>query len=380
MDLKVLKQTQNLAFALAAFCALSASPSVAAEPAAPASAAGAKVVGKPVAVVNNEPIFSEELEKESEPFVERFKRSTPEKEQTPDKLQSLKKEILDRLIEEKLLLQEAKNKKVRVLKHEIEKGVEQFKEPFAVDQEGKQRTGIQVEKAFQEQLVKEGMTQDQFNKRVEEQLMKVKLIEQEVKSKVTLPNEDEIKKFYDKIQQKMQGKAVQTANADEEADLSQIAKYLERMTGPQVRIRHILVRAKKGDAAERAEAKKKIESVQQKVKAGEDFAFLAKKFSEDPLSRERGGDLGFVAKGDMGLPEVDNAIFSLKEGEVSPVVESEIGFHIAKLIEKKAPHPLEYEDVREDLGNYIAQRAFTQKLENYLKDLKAKANIKVNLG
>ncbi len=138
--------------------------------AAPGSGAGSssKVVGRTIAIVNNEPIFDTEFEKEAEPLIDRYKKTAPEKDQTPEKMVSLKKEILDRLIEEKLLTQEAKNKKIRVTKIEIEKGIEQFKEPFMADEQGKQRTSAQVERAFQDQLLKEGMTQEQFNKRVEE--------------------------------------------------------------------------------------------------------------------------------------------------------------------------------------------------------------------
>ena len=336
-------------------------------------------MGRTVAIINNEPIFASEFEKESDPLIERYKKTSPEKEQTSEKVANLKKEILDRLIEEKLLSQEAKNKKIRVTRVEIERGIAQFKEPFLLDDQGKPRAAGQVERAFQDQLLKEGMTQDQFNKRVEEQIMKVKLIEQEVKSKVEMPKEEEVQKFFSRIQDKMTGKPVQTMSTEEESDLTQISKYLERMTGEQVRIRHILIRSSKKDSpASRAEARKKLEDVLQRIKSGEDFAFLAKKFTDDPLSRERGGDLGFVAKGDMGLPEIDAAIFKMKEGEISGIIETEIGFHLVKMIEKKVKHPLEYEDVSSDLKNYLAQKTFTQKLEKYLKDLRVKASIKVN--
>ncbi|OGR82646.1 MAG: hypothetical protein A2901_02920 [Elusimicrobia bacterium RIFCSPLOWO2_01_FULL_54_10] len=332
-----------------------------------------------IAVVNNEPIFASELQKEAEPFIERYMKTAPEKDQTPDKIAALRKEILDRLIEEKLLLQEAKTRKVRILKTEIERGTEQFKEPFKMDEKGAERSPADIERAFQDQLIKEGLTQDQFNKRVEDQIMKVKLIEQEVKAKVEMPKDAEVRAFFDKIKDKMAAKPVKTANKEEDADLVQISKYLDRMTGEQVNIRHILVRSARTEpASARAEARKKIDGIMQKVRKGEDFPTLAKKFTDDPLSKERGGDLGFIARGDLGLPEMDAVIFKLKEGEVSPVIETEIGYHIVKMREKKPPTALDYDDVKEDLANYMAQRIFTQKLEKYLKDLRAKASVKVN--
>lgn len=354
---------------------LAVRPAGGAETAAPA----ASKVERTIAVVNNEPIFASELERESEPFIERYKKTAPEKEKTQEKLGELKKEILEKLVEEKLLTQEAKNRKIRVTKIEVERGIDQFKEPFSMDPQGKPRPPAQVEKAFQDQLQKEGMTQTQFTKRVEEQIMKVKLIEQDVKAKVQLPKDEEVRKFFEKIQNKIAGKPVEGVSEEENVELNQISKYLERMTGEQVRIRHILIRSAKDDApAEKAAAKKKIDEVAQKLKGGEDFSLLAKKYSEDPLSKDRGGDLGFIAKGDLGLPEIDDVIFKMKEAEVSPAVASEIGFHLIKMVEKKAPHQLEYDDIKDDLTNYLAQRIFTQKLDKYLKDLRAKASIKIN--
>ena len=85
--------------------------------------------------------------------------------------------------------------------------------------------------------------------------MKVKLIEQDVKSKIEMPKEAEVKDFFEKIQNKIAEKPVKTASLEEEADLTQISKYLQRMTGEQIRIRHILIRApKNGPAVQRAEA------------------------------------------------------------------------------------------------------------------------------
>ena len=181
---------------------------------------GSQVVGKTAAIVNNEPIFLDEFEKETIPFIDRYKKTVPEKEQSEEKISELKKEILNRLIEEKLLLQESKNRKIKINKVEIERGVEQFKEPFHLDEQGKPRTPAQVEKSFQDQLIKEGMTQEQFTHRVEEQLMKVKLIDLDIRSKVVLPKDEEVKKFFEKIQNKMAGKTGIAASAEEENDLN----------------------------------------------------------------------------------------------------------------------------------------------------------------
>ena len=79
----------------------------------------------------------------------------------------------------------------------------------------------------------------------------------------------------------------------------------------------------------------KINDVQKKLKKGDDFAELAKKYSEDPGSKDRGGDLGYFSKGDM-VPPFEKAAQALDVGQVSDVVQTDFGYHIIRVEEKKA--------------------------------------------
>ena len=131
---------------------------------------------------------------------------------------------------------------------------------------------------------------------------------------------------------------------DKETEISEEAmkKYYEdnksQFTEDKVRASHILISTVDKDGKElspekKKEAKKEAEEIYKKVKAGEDFATLAKEYSQDEYSAVNGGDLGFFEKGQM-VPEFEAAAFGLKKGEVSEIVESQYGYHIIKL-EKK---------------------------------------------
>ncbi len=98
----------------------------------------------------------------------------------------------------------------------------------------------------------------------------------------------------------------------------------------RVKVRHILIRADAKDAEASAVARKKAESLREEVAKGKDFAQLAKQSSEDPGTKDRGGELGYVTRGQL-VPEFEQAAFSLKVGEISSVIQTPYGFHILRV-------------------------------------------------
>ncbi len=132
----------------------------------------------------------------------------------------------------------------------------------------------------------------------------------------------------------------------------------------QVRARHILV------AGTDAESKAKAEKILADLKAGGDFASLAKEHSADKSNADKGGDLGFFTRGKM-VPEFEAAAFTLaKAGDVSGVVETKFGFHIIQLQEKKSAGVRPYDEVKADLVKEIiasvkqdARVAYAQKMQ-----------------
>src|SRR5262249_26857140 len=128
----------------------------------------------------------------------------------------------------------------------------------------------------------------------------------------------------------------------------------QRFTDPeQVRARHILVKVDGGASdAVKAAARKKAEDLLKRVRAGEDFATLAKKNSDDSGSADKGGDLGVFPHGKM-VPAFDTAVFALEPGAVSEVVETPFGFHIIKLEEHLAGGPRPLHAARDEIGNTL---------------------------
>ncbi|MEW6704181.1 MAG: SurA N-terminal domain-containing protein [Pseudomonadota bacterium] len=133
---------------------------------------------------------------------------------------------------------------------------------------------------------------------------------------------------------------------------------------------HILVKAEKdAPAAERTKAKARAEELLAEVRKNPGaFAELAKKHSEDPGSREQGGDLGFFGREAMVKPFSD-AAFALKPGEISNVVESDFGYHVIKLIEVRGGEVKPFEAVRasieDDVKKQLAQRKYAEAAEQF---------------
>lgn len=145
---------------------------------------------------------------------------------------------------------------------------------------------------------------------------------------------------------------------------------------PSIRASHIMV-AFKSDSGkvDTAKALASIKDIKSKLDQGSDFALLAKKYSEDPGSKESGGDLGFFERR-MMVKEFEDAAFNLKVGQVSDIVKTQYGFHIIKVTETK-PLP-SFEENRDELKQIYKRTRYDQDYANYLQKLKSKYNYSVN--
>ena len=146
----------------------------------------------------------------------------------------------------------------------------------------------------------------------------------------------------------------------------------------QVRVANILIKAGTDASPEdRKAARERAEEILKRLEQGEDFASLAREFSEDEVTAKRGGDLSYVPQGRMP-PELEAVAFAMeKEGEISGVVESRLGFHILKFLGKKNPQQVEYEQVREQIIEHLGPVSRREAYQKYLGELREKKKVRI---
>jgi parvulin-like peptidyl-prolyl isomerase len=146
----------------------------------------------------------------------------------------------------------------------------------------------------------------------------------------------------------------------------------------QVRVSHILIQVDpKWDDLKKQEARRKAEQVLKDLKKGRDFAALAREQSDGP-TRTQGGDLGYIRTGQLDA-ELEKAVFKMKAGEMSDIVETSYGFHVFKVFDRKPETILSYDVVKEQIRQHLAQEKARQDADRYAKSLREKASVEILL-
>jgi len=240
-------------------------------------------------------------------------------------LKTSRKDILDQLIEKKVLLQEAKHKGIQVSEEEVRMAIQQMK-------------GDYPETEFNELLKSSGLTPERWKLDVTENLLIDKLIENTI-TRTLKVSEEEIKSYYQKHRAEFEKKE-------------------------EVRARQIVV-ATEGEA----------KTLHQQLLAGANFIELATEKSVSP-DRANGGDLGYFTKGQM--PEEFDIVFTLKANTISPIVKSPYGYHIFKVEERRAPRFQSLAEVRGTIHQQLMNDQEDRLRTQWIKELKSKADIQVN--
>lgn len=297
-----------------------------------------------VATVNGEEITRAQLDKRLAKMVEVYKSQGLDftTEQGKGMKKALERQLLDGMVEEKLLLQEAKKQGVLPSDSDIKAKVEETKKKF------------DSEEKFLSALKTYNMDIKEFADWTKQNIALDALFNKVTKD-VTVSDAD-IKKYYDENKETFK-------------------------QGEKVRARHILIKfdtpnEKVGRTTD--QAKQEILAVLDRINKGEDFAKLAKEKSEDPGSKDKGGEYTF-GRGEM-VKEFEDAAFSLKPGQVTKEpVKTVYGFHIIKLEEKIPAKSKSFEEVKGELQASLPLQKKQEVFAKYTSDLKSKATIDIKL-
>jgi len=287
-----------------------------------------------VAVVNGSVITRTDFDREMD-FVQRRLLSMGEPV-TESQLSDMKEKTLENLINRELLYQESQKKGIQVDEAAIDEQMKALKERFATEAEFKDvLTKMNQSEASMKSQFRRGMAIQQF-------------IDKEIARKVTV-SDKEVRAYY--------------------------GKHPDLFKQPeQVRASHILIQVDpKAEESRKAEARTKIEKIQEKLHKGEDFSTLAKEFSEGPSST-RGGDLGYFTRGRLVKP-FEGAAFALKPGQVSGIVKTNFGYHLIKVMDKKPATVIAYEDINDRLEQYLKHDKVEKEVGLYVQKLKEKAKV-----
>ena len=254
-------------------------------------------------------------------------------------LKELRVEAMDLIVEQELVSQAAEREGIEADQAEVDKQVEELRAIFDTDDQ------------FRMKLEADGFTEDDYRRHVA-RMIAAKVYLDRIRMDVADVSDVEVERFY--------------------------AENERRLTlPPQVRVRHILLKWKPlGTQDDRAAIRKQMEPILERARGGEDFAALAKEFSEDSSTRGAGGDTGLFGPGTM-VPEFERAAYSLKVGEISDPVSTVFGVHILKLEERQEPRLLPLDEVREQLRDYVREEKMENAVRDKIEELRAEADIQV---
>ncbi|MEW6416820.1 MAG: peptidylprolyl isomerase [Nitrospirota bacterium] len=289
-----------------------------------------------IAVVNKEVITWSELYKMMEQEATDHVKALHEEERM-NIFKDNEAFFLDKLIDLRLQIQEAKRLGLGVTPEEMTEAIENIKKKYSL-----------TDNALRESLEKEGLTFEEYRKRLSEQITVSKLVGQQIRSKIVI-SDKEVKKYMEENKKRFGD-------------------------GETLRLRQIFFKRPKNDAEKKA-LEDRADLIIQKLKAGEDFSALAKEYSEDP-SGKFGGDLGFMKK-DLLAKEFIDVLDTMKIGDFSIPFWSEKGLHIIKLEEKVSAQSID--EVREDVRKQLAEDQFSERYKNWIKGLREKAYIEIRL-
>ena len=304
----------------------------------------ADVIDRSVAIVNDETITLSEVNELGRPFFKKILDESPA-DQRETMLQQAQLAVVEKLIERRLIIQEAKKLNVQVSEQEIENA---FQRVLA--------SSKATAEQFRKEIAAEGMSEKQYREGLQEQLLNSKLINHEVRTKIVI-SENSVLEHYN-------AHYITTA-ANGEYYLLQIGCIWGAET-------------QNGVIPSQEEAKQKATKAHDLAMKGKSFNELAKEYSDLPSAAD-GGDLGHFHQDEMA-PFIRDAVLHLKPGEISRIVETEDAYHFFKLTSSTQGQPVArapFDEVKDQIREKLYQQALEQRFTDWMISIRDKAYIKI---
>lgn len=292
----------------------------------------AEVVDKVEVVVNDEMITRREIDRLLVPIYEKY-QATYDTKTLITKMNEARQKVVEQMIEDKLIYGEAKKAGIKIDERSIDDRIESMVK----------NTGGRDN--FDKMLASQQITIKELRNRYIEQAMSHRFIEYKFGSKVTIAP-SEISDYY--------------------------SKHADKFSQPEeALVRNILI--KPGE--DPARSAKLAGEILKRLKEGCDFGGLAKIYSEGPAAQE-GGLMGYVKRGDL-MPQIEDAVFKLKGGEMSGIIKTSVGYHILKVEERRPGKVRSFGEVKREVEEAIFTEKMNSKVKGWVESLKKNAYIEI---
>ena len=297
----------------------------------------ARMVEKIAAVVGENVVLASEVEEKAGPLLADINK-VPDPDKRAARAASLRREVLERLIDDELILQQAAELKLNVTSEQIDASIEEIKKQNSIDDD-----------QLREALRGQGMSMATYRADLKRQLLRFRVLNIAVGSRVNVSDE-EVKAYYE--------------------------RHLKGSANVQVRASHIFIAIPEGADLATAEEKRALANKVLERAKTEDFAKLAREVSDDAATRAEGGDLGYFGRYMLPKP-IEELVFAMNPGEVRGPVRADRGFHVIKLVDRKTKDAKPLEDVKDDIRMQLRQKDMERQTKIYLAELRKKTLVDI---
>jgi peptidyl-prolyl cis-trans isomerase SurA len=308
-------------------------------------AAHAEIVDRVVAVIDDDAIFLSDLERRVRPFEAQLAQN-PNAAERSHRREQLYRQQLEAMIDDQLIRRAAQRAHVTVSEADVDRMVEGMAHQRNV-------STADIYAAIEQ----EGLTRAEYRHFMESEVLRLRVMNVRIRGRVNISENDVAEEYRRRIREATDHAPFHAAHI--------FLAFPENPTAEQI-----------------TETQRRAAVVADQVRAGGDFAQLAREFSEDAATRENGGDLGMIDPDDDQNPPPEwlvNAVRDLRPGATTAAVRGENGYHIFRLIERQAVNLPALTAVRSDLYNELLQREMDRQQRIYLRELRQSSNVEVRL-